>query len=185
MVSEKKKEEAKKKRENLRGLAKRIASMTEADRAVLASRMGGVTTIEGHALSLRNQCLVAMQAEEASVVGGFRQWIKAGRVVEKGQKGIGIRVPCSPGGNAEIEDDEEQEDGSKKRMRFTFGTVFDISQTKELTEEEKAKIKSRGKGKRKAYAPAPKAKPAPKPKATRSKYQPTENVESEFDRLFG
>lgn len=79
----------------MRKLAKQISDMVPAQRAELAARFP-VVTIEGRALSVFNSCLVATQSPNATVVGGFRQWIKAGRGVRKGEHGMAIWVPLKP-----------------------------------------------------------------------------------------
>lgn len=189
MISEKKKAASKKRRENLRSVSKKIAKMDSKDQAVLASPMANVVRINGEPLSLRNQCLLSVQSKEpCTMVGGYDQWIKAGRIVNKGEKGMGIRVPCQPREDAE-EDDEEQEDGSKKRMYFTFGFVFDIRQTRKQTAEDIERIRkrdqrrknrgSKSKGSTRSKRPAASTKPKPRPK-----YQATEDVDLEFANRF-
>jgi hypothetical protein len=107
-------------------LAKRIAAMSPTDREALAAQ-SPIVTIEGRALSPFNMCLVAMQLPAATVVGGFRQWLKAGRAVMKGQHGASIWVPCG----AKSAPDESGETSTEKTF-FTAGTVFDVSQTSEI-----------------------------------------------------
>lgn len=198
VITEAKKAEAKSRREKLRKFAKAIAELSDGDRATLASKMGGVTTIEGHALSLRNQCLLALQQKgdtPVTVVGGFRQWIKAGRVVKKGESAYWLRCPCEPKAGAE-QDEDEDDDGKKSRIYFTFGAFFDVSQTDELTEEDKKKIAEREKRKAERkdkvhQVPAGKVRKvkarAKKVKAKPAKYQPTpvEDVDAEFNKLLG
>ena len=65
------------------------------------------------------------------MVGGFRQWIKAGRAVRKGEHGMSILVPCMPGKDR-ADDDAAQNDS----VRFIGGTVFDVSQTDAIEREE-------------------------------------------------
>jgi hypothetical protein len=113
------------KRAKVRQLAKRVAGMTEIERMELAQRFP-ITTIEGRALSLHNQCLLIFQANgiTPTLVGGFRQWKKAGRSVRKGQHGFSIWIPTGKKSEeGEIEDGEQ--------VRFICGTVFDVTQTEE------------------------------------------------------
>lgn len=76
-----------------------------------------------------------IERADLTVVAGFRQWIKAGRCVCKGEHGLTIWVPVGGKKAVRIEEQgsnesETQEDG----VSFVLGTVFDISQTRELTE---------------------------------------------------
>lgn len=106
-------------------LAKRIASMTPTAREALASQ-SPIVNVEGRMLSSFNQCMIAMQLPAATVVGGFRQWLKAGRAVMKGQHGASIWVPCG----AKTADASGEQ--STEKTFFTAGTVFDVSQTAEI-----------------------------------------------------
>ena len=123
-------------REKFRGLWREVAKLPETARIELANR-AGIRTVENHELSLMNQCLVARQNPSATIVGGFRQWIKNGRTVRKGEHGAMIWVPTGPrnadgtpesplNGNAVPETSEAIE------TRFLIGTVFDVSQTEEI-----------------------------------------------------
>ena len=130
MSKAERKARAQERREKMRELASRVSKMTVAERAALAARFSGVT-IEGRTLSLHNQCLLAMQIPTATIVGGFQQWIKAGRVVRKGEHGASIWIPLGPkdeNGNVHLEDER----------RFMTVPVFDISQTAELEGKEGA-----------------------------------------------
>jgi hypothetical protein len=111
-------------RAKMRELASQVSKMTDAQRQQLAARFSGVT-IEGRSLSFHNQCMLAMQLPSATIVGGFRQWIKAGRCVKKGQRGSYIWIPLGP------KDDNGNIDMSDEK-RFMLAPVFDISQTAEL-----------------------------------------------------
>lgn len=108
--------------------------MTEEQREQFAARYGVVLTIEGRGLSLHNTLMVAHQRPGVSIVGGFQQWRKAGRMVRKGEAGLGIWFPVQVKGNGDnAEDAEENEDANG--IRFQLGTVFDISQTDEMQAE--------------------------------------------------
>ena len=76
-----------------------------------------------HHYSLGNQLLIAMQRPDATYVAGFHAWLKLGRHVNKGEKGIAIMVPHVR--------KVEQDDGIEERRVSSFGTghVFDLSQT--------------------------------------------------------
>jgi len=119
------------KRAKMRELAGRISKLSEEQRQALVQDWP--TTIEGHRLSLHNACMIAYQGG-ATVVGGFRQWIKAGRCVKKGESGKCIWVPLSERKSetaASVEVIETETPEGKKRMRFMLATVFDISQTRD------------------------------------------------------
>jgi hypothetical protein len=68
-----------------------------------------------------------MQDSGATIVGGFRQWLKQGRAVRKGEHGLMIWVPLlrKSGDSIAGESGESEPDD----VRFMPGTVFDISQT--------------------------------------------------------
>jgi antirestriction protein ArdC len=76
-----------------------------------------------HTYSLGNQLLIAMQRPDATYVAGFHAWLKLGRHVLKGEKGIKIMVPLA----RKVTNDE----GDEERRVTGFGTghVFDVSQT--------------------------------------------------------
>lgn len=118
-------------REKFRGLWKQVADMPELQRIQLANKFG-LRTCEGHELSLCNSCLVCLQNPGASVLGGFRQWLKVGRAVRKGEHGCMIWIPstrkvAAPEGTAEPVNGEATDE-----TRFFIGTLFDISQTQEV-----------------------------------------------------
>ncbi len=118
-------------RSKFRALSKQIAAMSPDARAALAARMPGIVTVEGRALSCFNCCLVIMQNPGATIVGGFRQWIKHGRAVKKGEHGAQIWVPTgAKGGSDASEAPEDLESGSD--CRFISATIFDVTQTAEI-----------------------------------------------------
>jgi hypothetical protein len=130
-------------REKFKALWKQVAAMPELERVQLSNKFG-LRTVEGRELSLCNQMLVALQLPAASVVGGFRQWIKQGRAVRKGEHGAMIWCPTgqrnangtpqSPlNGNAVPADGDSD-------IHFIIGTVFDIGQTDELKNKDQAKL---------------------------------------------
>ena len=109
-------------------LAKQIAAMPEAQRLEMASRMASVVTVEGRPLSIHNACMIACQNPATTLIGGFQQWIKAGRVVRKGEHGLMIWAPAK---RAEDPNRQPGEMSSKDSdsLRFIPVTVFDVSQT--------------------------------------------------------
>lgn len=116
-----------------RELCKQVASMDETQRGAFVARVG-IITCEGRSLSVHNQVLIAMQRPDASVVGGFFQWIKAGRSVRKGEHGCMIWVPTARRGTTTAEQgtsstDSSDSSDSTDRPGFIMGTVFDITQT--------------------------------------------------------
>lgn len=77
-----------------------------------------------HSYSFGNCLLIAQQKPDATLVAGFRAWLKLGRSVRKGEKGICILAP--------MVGKKEAEDGSgETREVFGFRAVhvFDVSQT--------------------------------------------------------
>lgn len=103
-----------------------VSAMSEDERAELARRMP-IVNVTGHALSVFNNCLLIRQAAGAplTIVGGFKQWLAAGRCVAAGQHGYAIWYPR---GKRKAADDTADDE---KRSAVSFGTaiVFDISQT--------------------------------------------------------
>jgi len=73
--------------------------------------------------SLGNQLLIAFQRPDATRVAGFNAWLKLGRCVRKGEKGIAIVVP-----HVRKVVEENGEEG-RRVTGFGTGYVFDISQT--------------------------------------------------------
>jgi len=103
-------------------LAKRLKSMTEDQKMdFIAAR--SVLNVEGRSLSMNNAVLLLLQADETTptVVGGYRQWQRAGRQVQKGEHGLMLWYPSK----------RKNDDDSEEPVRFYVGTVFDISQTQE------------------------------------------------------
>lgn len=112
------------KRDRIRDIIKKISSMTAEERAVVASRLPLINT-EGKQLSQHNAIMIAFQGgADCTIVGGFKQWLKQGRCVSAGQHGYSIWFPA----RGKDEDGEESAD-----TKFLLGTVFDISQTIELS----------------------------------------------------
>jgi antirestriction protein ArdC len=76
--------------------------------------------------SWHNQMLIWRQKPDASFVGGFHTWLKCGRYVRKGEKGIAILAPMFFKDKRETGDGVEAE---TQRIWFKVVHVFDISQT--------------------------------------------------------
>ncbi len=84
---------------------------------------------EGRILSETNCIFLAFQSEiKFTVVGGFKQWLKHGRCVKKGQHGNFIFIPAMVKTKKEDGTTEEELD------KFLVARVFDISQTFEIKE---------------------------------------------------
>jgi hypothetical protein len=108
-----------------RTLAQRIAELSPDERLALSRRMN-VTTVEGHPVSVHNACLIGAQKSDATIIGGFHQWIKAGRCVRKGEHGLMIWAPRMVG---RTRGDELTDATPGERRGFIMVTVFDVSQT--------------------------------------------------------
>jgi antirestriction protein ArdC len=76
--------------------------------------------------SWHNQMLIWRQKPDASFVGGYQTWLKCGRYVRKGEKGIAILAPMFCKDKREMADGSEQE---TQRIWFKVVYVFDIAQT--------------------------------------------------------
>jgi len=113
-------------RDRFKALVKKVVAMTPDERKELVATTPGIMTVERHTLSPVNSILIMMQNPEATIVGGFNQWIKNGRTVRKGEHGCSIWIPLNKTGAETNEQPDE--------LHFGSGTVFDITQTKELEE---------------------------------------------------
>jgi hypothetical protein len=121
------------KKEKIIRIRKTLFEMTEEQRQAIAEKYG-IVTVEGHLLTPHNQCFLVAQSEiNFSIVGGFQQWKKAGRIVRKGEHGFLIFVPSKiqQDDNSEMISDEED-------VKFFTATVFDISQTEVIAKSEAA-----------------------------------------------
>jgi antirestriction protein ArdC len=114
------KQAAQARRDAIATLAKQAAILSPEERAAMLA--GEVKTIEGHALSPKNQILLIMQKPGVSFVGGFQQWKKAGRQVRKGEKSLALWIPIAG-------KKESEESGEESRPLFRLASVFDITQT--------------------------------------------------------
>lgn len=115
-----------------REIAKQLAAMDEAERDALAAKLMQPVTIEGHAVSLKNTMLLFTQRMAgATVIGGFKQWLKAGRIVRKGESALWIYAPC-------VRKVELDNGAEAKETRFRLVPVFDVAQTDEMAQEQAA-----------------------------------------------
>lgn len=114
-------------RAKFRALAKRVADMTPEQQAELA-RGCVPLSIDGRSYSMKNTMLLALQLPTCTILGGFRQWLKAGRCVRKGEHGATIW--CKAGGRKL--DAAADAAAEENETRFVMGTVFDVAQTDEL-----------------------------------------------------
>jgi N-terminal domain of anti-restriction factor ArdC len=84
-----------------------------------------------HGYSLTNTLLIAQQAHARGIdptyVAGFKAWLRLGRCVRRGQKGLQIWAPM----RIKVRD-AESEEGEERKLRFRVTTVFDVSQTEPL-----------------------------------------------------
>ena len=104
---------------HLAEVAHKVAQMSEIERAELSARIN-ITTVEGHALSIRNQIIASMQSSgPVTIVGGFRQWLTHGRCVRKGERAMYILHPCM----------RKADDGTESSTFFREAPIFDVSQT--------------------------------------------------------
>jgi len=117
------------KKAKMKQLGEQFAKMTEAERVELSNQLGTLRTIEGRPLSFKNSALLYFQRKGVSIVGGFQQWKKAGRIVKKGEKALAIFCPATK----KTKEGETPDDSS---LFFFTGNVFDISQTEPLTPSE-------------------------------------------------
>ncbi len=92
-----------------------------------------------HAYSFHNTCLIAQEARRRGFhpthVAGFRAWLKLGRCVRKGERGLPILAPVK----VEERDDAGDETG-ELRIFFRCVHVFDVSQTDPLPGVEPAPL---------------------------------------------
>ena len=91
-----------------------------------------------HAYSANNTLLIASQAWARGItpthVAGFRAWLKLGRAVRKGERGLSIWAPMR------IKQVDETGEETAKRTLFRVAKVFDVSQTDPLPGVEAAPL---------------------------------------------
>lgn len=130
------KQAAEERRAAFRSLAGKIAAMTPEERASFAARVPAIVTIDGHVISQHNQCLLISQRDGVTMIGGFQQWKQAGRIVCKGEHGLGLFAPKSPKADPNKQRPGEISSKDLDSVHFIMVTVFDVSQTRPLGEGE-------------------------------------------------
>jgi len=92
-----------------------------------------------HSYSLRNTLLIAQEGRRRGFtpthVAGFKAWLKLGRSVRKGERGIAILAPVRV-----KERDAEGEETGEGRVFFRTAYVWDVSQTAPLPGVEPAPL---------------------------------------------
>lgn len=146
-------------------IANRAEALTAAAAAVTPARL---TVDDDYApvfnigkYSPRNQLRIYDQFPGAYEVRGFHQWLAIGRCVKKGEKGIGIAAPVAvPAEASELThamatfSGATMPDSPKKIVNVKPAYVFDWTQTRPLTDDEK---ENRGKRRAAAEKEAPAA----------------------------
>jgi hypothetical protein len=134
LTQEQKEQYRQEKKEKIIRIRKTLSEITEEQRQAIADKFG-IVTVEGHLLTAHNQCFLVAQSEiNFSIVGGYKQWQKAGRSVRKGEHGFYIFVPSK-----QKEDEANPEiNTSDETPSFFTAVVFDISQTEAITKSEAA-----------------------------------------------
>src|SRR4051794_25788385 len=88
-----------------------------------------------HGYSVTNTLLIAQQCHargiEPTYVAGFKAWLRLGRCVAKGHKGLQIWAPM----RIKVRD-EHGEDTKEGKLRFRIAHVWDVSQTEPLPDVE-------------------------------------------------
>ena len=82
-----------------------------------------------HHYSYNNVCSVLAHRPTASRIAGFRAWLKVGRHVKKGEKGIPILIPLHSKTKTVLDEVTGEETEEPGRVYFGLGHVFDVSQT--------------------------------------------------------
>jgi hypothetical protein len=83
--------------------------------------------------SYRNAILILQQCAHATVVMGFKAWLRQGRVVKQGERGLRITALFDKRPENEPPPPPSKERGGKKKKdKFRKISVFDYSQTTEL-----------------------------------------------------
>jgi hypothetical protein len=125
-------------RKKLRELCRSIAAMSPEHRQTLADQTcHNIITCEQRQLSVFNQVFIVKQGgTDCTIVGGYQQWKKAGRQVNKGEHGFAIWVPT--GAPKQKEGEQQQETESEEDVSFMLATVFDVSQTSETEQQQTA-----------------------------------------------
>lgn len=80
-----------------------------------------------HHYSFPNQVLILSQRPDATWVTGYRSWLKLGRQVRQGERGIRILAPCLVA--APVSAEAVQDPPPPSLRGFRVARVFDVSQT--------------------------------------------------------
>jgi len=103
-----------------------MAALEQGQSAVLKQYLAVMSRFRRY--SWANVLLIHSQFPQASRVGGYHFWLKLGRHVRKGEKGIAILAPMV--GRKRSYDDEELADDERTRVfGFKACHVWDVSQT--------------------------------------------------------
>jgi len=111
---------------SIRRMIEQLASETDAARQSQLFRDYLRTSAAFWDYSWHNQMLIWRQKPDASFVGGFNTWLKCGRYVRKGERGIAILAPMF------FKDKRQSPEGIETEAQclwFKIVYVFDISQT--------------------------------------------------------
>lgn len=111
---------------NIRRTIEQLADETDAARQSQLFRDYLRTSASFWDYSWHNQMLIWRQKPDASFVAGFNNWLRLGRYVRKGEKGIAILAPMF------FKDKRQSAEGTEaetKRIWFKVVHVFDINQT--------------------------------------------------------
>lgn len=106
----------------IRSTIEQLANETDAARQSELFRNYLKTSAAFWSYSWHNSMLIWKQRPDASYVGGFNTWLKCGRYVRRGEKGISILAPM-------FFRDKNADSDEAKRIWFKVVHVFDISQT--------------------------------------------------------
>ena len=133
--SRRKEQYRKEKKEKIIRIRKTLSDMSEEQRQAIADKFG-IVTVEGHLLTAHNQCFLVAQSEiNFSIVGGYKQWQRAGRSVSKGEHGFYIFVPSK---TKEESENSAVVSADDEAPFFFTAVVFDISQTEAIAKSEAA-----------------------------------------------
>ena len=111
---------------NIRRTIEQLANETDAARQSQLFRDYLRTSSAFWDYSWHNQMLIWRQKPDASYVAGFNNWLRLGRYVRKGEKGIAILAPMF------FKDKRQSPQGTEtetQRIWFKVVYVFDLSQT--------------------------------------------------------
>lgn len=124
--AKKQSEDSIERRNRIKQLAEIVTSLSPEEKQAYIDRVGVVQRIgEGGMLSPYNMCLVLYQMEDATMVGGYNQWLNVGRQVRRGERSICIFAPS----NRKRTIEKDGEDVTVDRVNFRLVPVFDVSQT--------------------------------------------------------